>query len=46
MTMNWTNSDKFDAPVRFLFMDPSAERVSFTSDKNRPPKTLQMVADR
>ena len=35
--------DKFDTDNRFLFMDPSAERVSFTSDKNRPPKTLQIV---
>ena len=35
--------DKFDTHNRFLFMDPSAEKVSFTSDKNRPPKTLQIV---
>ena len=35
--------DKFDTDNRFLFMDPSAEKVSFTSDKNRPPKTLQIV---
>ena len=35
--------EKFDTDNRFLFMDPSAEKVSFTSDKNRPPKTLQIV---
>lgn len=35
--------DKFDTDNRFLFMDPSAEKVSFTSGKNRPPKTLQIV---
>ena len=35
--------DKFDTDNRFLFMDPSAEKVSFTSDKNRPSKTLQIV---
>ena len=35
--------DKFDTDNRFLFMDPSADKVSFTSDKNRPPKTLQIV---
>ena len=35
--------DKFDTDNRFLFMDPSSEKVSFTSDKNRAPKTLQIV---
>ena len=35
--------DKFDTDNRFLFMDPSAEKVSFTSDQNRPPKTLQII---
>ena len=35
--------DKFDTDNRFLFMDPSADKVSFTSDQNRPPKTLQIV---
>lgn len=35
--------DKFDTDNRFLFMDPSAEKVSFTSDKNKAPKTLQIV---
>ena len=35
--------DKFDTDNRFLFMDPTAEKVSFTSDKNKPPKTLQIV---
>ena len=35
--------DKFDTENRFLFMDPSAEKCSFTSDKNKPPKTLQIV---
>ena len=35
--------DKFDTDNRFLFMDPSADKVSFTSDRNKPPKTLQIV---
>lgn len=35
--------DKFDTDNRFLFMDPSAQKVSFTSEKNRAPKTLQIV---
>lgn len=35
--------DKFDTENRFLFMDPSAEKVSFTSEKNKPPRTLQVV---
>lgn len=35
--------DKFDTENRFLFMEPSAEKISFTSEKNRAPKTLQIV---
>ena len=35
--------DKFDTDNRFLFMDPTAPKVSFTSDKNKEPKTLQIV---
>ena len=35
--------DKFDTDNRFLFMDPSADKVSFTSDRNKPPKILQIV---
>lgn len=35
--------DKFDTDNRFLFMDPLAQKVSFTSEKNRSPKTLQIV---
>lgn len=35
--------DKFDTENRFLFMDPSADKISFTSEKNRAPKTLQIV---
>lgn len=35
--------DKFDTDNRFLFMDPSADKVSFTSDRNKPPRTLQIV---
>ena len=35
--------DKFDTDNRFLFMDPDAEKVSFTSEKNKAPKTLQIV---
>lgn len=35
--------DKFDDENRFLFMDPEAEKISFTSDKNPAPNTLQIV---
>lgn len=35
--------DRFDTENRFLFMDPSARKVSFTSDKNQEPETLQVV---
>ena len=35
--------DKFDTDNRFLFIDPSEDKVSFTSDKNPAPKTLQVV---
>ena len=35
--------DKFDTDNRFLFMDPEAEKVSFTSDQNKAPKTLQII---
>ena len=35
--------DKFDTENRFLFMDPDAEKVSFTSSKNPEPRTLQVV---
>ena len=35
--------NRFDKENRFLFMDPSAEKVSFTSDKNPEPETLQVV---
>ena len=35
--------DKFDTDNRFLFMDPEAEKVSFTSDRNKAPKTLQII---
>lgn len=35
--------DKFDTDNRFLFMDPDAEKVSLTSEKNKAPKTLQIV---
>ena len=35
--------DKFDTENRFLFMDPDAEKVSFTSSRNPEPKTLQIV---
>lgn len=35
--------DKFDTDNRFLFIDPSENKVSFTSDKNPAPKTLQVV---
>ena len=34
--------DKFDTENRFLFMDPDAEKVSFTSSKNPEPRTLQV----
>ena len=35
--------NKFDTDNRFLFIDPSEDKVSFTSDKNPAPKTLQVV---
>lgn len=35
--------DKFDTENRFLFMDPDAEKVSFTSSNNPEPRTLQVV---
>lgn len=35
--------DKFDTDNRFLFIDPSEDKISFTSDKNPAPKTLQVV---
>ncbi len=35
--------DKFDTENRFLFMDPSAEKESFTSAKNQAPNTLQII---
>lgn len=35
--------DQFDTENRFLFMDPSAEKESFTSEKNQAPRTLQIV---
>ena len=35
--------DKFDTENRFLFMDPDAEKVSFTSSKNPEPRALQVV---
>lgn len=35
--------DKFDTENRFLYIDPSAPKVSFTSEKNREPNTLQVV---
>ncbi len=35
--------DKFDTDNRFLFIDPSEDKVSFTSDKNPAPKTLQVI---
>lgn len=35
--------DDLDTDNRFLFMDPDADKVSFTSDKNSSPNTLQIV---
>lgn len=35
--------DKFDTENRFLFMDPSEKKVSFTSSENEEPNTLQIV---
>ncbi len=35
--------DKFEEENRFLYIDPGAEKESFTSDKNQEPKTLQIV---
>lgn len=35
--------DKFEDENRFLYIDPTAEKESLTSDKNQAPKTLQIV---
>ena len=35
--------DRYDTENRFLFMDPDAEKVSFTSSENPSPKTLQVI---
>lgn len=35
--------DKFETENRFLYLDPKAEKVSFTSDKNISPGTLQII---
>ena len=35
--------DKFEEENRFLYIDPGAEKESFSSDKNQEPKTLQIV---
>ena len=35
--------DDIDGDTRFLYMDPSAEKVSFTSDQNEEPDTLQVI---
>lgn len=35
--------DDLDGDTRFLYMDPFAEKVSFTSDQNEEPDTLQVI---
>lgn len=35
--------EDLDGETRFLQMDPSAEKVSFTSEKNEEPNSLQIV---
>lgn len=35
--------DDLDGDTRFLYKDPSAEKVSFTSDQNEEPDTLQVI---
>ena len=35
--------DRYDTENRFLFMDPDAQKVSFTSSENPSPKTLQVI---
>lgn len=35
--------DDLDGDTRFLYMDPSTEKVSFTSDQNEEPDTLQVI---
>lgn len=35
--------DELDKENRFLFMDPTEDKVSFTSNKNEAPHTLQIV---
>ena len=35
--------DDLDGETRFLYLDPSAEKVSFNSPKNQEPDTLQIL---
>ena len=45
-TMKDTMDDEwneFDTENRFLFMDPEADKISFTSDKNESVHTLQII---
>lgn len=35
--------DRYETENRFLFMDPSASKASFTSEKNQEPRTLQIL---
>lgn len=35
--------DDLDGDTRFLNMDPKAEKVSFTSDENQEPESVQII---
>ena len=35
--------DDLDGDTRFLNMDPNAEKVSFTSDENQEPESVQII---
>ena len=35
--------EDLDGDTRFLYMDPDAEKVSFTSEKNKEPESLQII---
>lgn len=40
LDQEWTDLEQ---DTRFLFMDPTASKISFTSEKNPSPETLQIV---
>lgn len=37
--------DDLEEDTRFLNMDPNAEKISFTSEKNQEPESLQIGSE-